>query len=201
VRSLREWALVVCEGGEKSAGLARAVSVQEGGHGEAMTFAVAAVSKLLAPVLPGEKLVAEILWADGSQRVRVVRPRDGSPHEAVIEAVRPHAEASAETLAEVSKAPLADRAGRVCACQLEVTGDRSCSSFLGAPDRDCERTYGGDCKKLLECSRGSPLAPPKCLPGWANAGGLLHCYKTCGDGEACEVGVCTEREGAGRVCM
>jgi hypothetical protein len=81
-----------------------------------------------------------------------------------------------------------------------VTGEASCGAFIGAPDRDCERTFRDDCKKLLECSRGSALAPPKCLPGWVNAGAALHCYKTCGDSEPCEVGACTEREGA-RVCM
>jgi hypothetical protein len=167
-----------------------------------MTFAAGGLSKLVAPVLPGEELLAEIVWADGTQRVRVRRAKVGdvASHDVEIGAIMPHAPGRAEALSDAGAAPLADITARLCECHKEVTGEATCGAFIGGPDRDCDRTYRADCRKLLECSRGSVLAAPKCLPGWANAGALDRCYKTCDEGRACEVGSCEER-GPVRVCM
>lgn len=198
---IREWVQVTCSRRKdaSSAQLSRVVAVSEGGHGEVMTLAADAKLKLMAPVLPGEALHAEMVWADGSQRVRVRRAKDGAP-DSEVGPIEPLAPGRAEAVSDAGAAPLADITARLCECHGEVTGEAACSAFIGGPDRDCDRTYRADCRKLLECSRGSVLAPPKCLPGWANAGALDRCYKTCDDARACEVGSCEER-GSARVCM
>jgi lysophospholipase L1-like esterase len=203
VRTLREWVLLACARGdrnESAEGPARVVAVSHGGHGEVMTFAAGRFSKLLAPVVPGEDLKAEIVWADGTQRVHVRRPKDGSLPEVVIERLAAHPADRIEAVSNAGSAPLADLTARLCACHREVTGDATCEGVIGGPDRDCDRTFKTDCRKLLECSRGSPLAAPKCLPGWSNAGALDRCYKACDEARPCAVGSCEER-GAARVCL
>jgi hypothetical protein len=173
-------------------GAATSASVLEGGHGEALTLALGRVAQVIAPVLPGESLVAELAFRGKVQTFRVRRSKDGLDFSIAVEDEGPGAAAAA--------AKDGERAALLCACHKEVTGASHCGELVGAPDRDCERSYGGDCKKLLECSRGAPLAAPKCLRGWVNAGALGHCYKTCGDAEPCEVGRCAAWQGAS-VCM
>jgi hypothetical protein len=173
-------------------GAAIGASVLEGGHGEALTLAIGRVAQVIAPVLPGESLVAELAFRDKAQTLRVRRSKDGLDFNIAIEDEEPSAPAA--------PAKDGERAALLCACHKEVTGAAHCGELVGAPDRDCERTYGGDCEELLLCSRGAPLAAPKCLRGWVNAGALGHCYKTCGDAEPCEVGRCAAWQGAS-VCM
>jgi lysophospholipase L1-like esterase len=202
-RSIREWVLLVCSRGardKENQGLARAIAVSEGGHGEVMSFAKGQTLKLLAPVLPGEELAAEIIWADGTQPVRVRRPKEGAPPEIAIDRIAPLPAGRVEALSDPSAAPLADLTARLCACHQEITGEAACETFVGGPDRDCDRTHRTDCRRLLECSQGSPLAAPECLPGWLNAGSLDRCYKACDEGRPCDVGAC-EEQGPVRVCM
>jgi hypothetical protein len=86
---------------------------------------------------------------------------------------------------EGAKSPL-DGAGsdaalgdKLCACHKKVMKEATCDSLLGAPDADCDRTYGNDCSMLLACSRREPGAFPRCLPGYRNAF-LGSCFKECG---------------------
>jgi hypothetical protein len=58
--------------------------------------------------------------------------------------------------------------------------------MMGAPDADCERTYKGDCEKLVECSRFEPGAAPTCQAGWVNGMPSGHCFKKCGSDADCK---------------
>lgn len=63
------------------------------------------------------------------------------------------------------------------------------------------RTYAEDCQKLLECMEGRPTRPPRCQPGFVNAGAALRCYAACDDGGACPPDqACVEKQGA-KLCL
>ena len=71
---------------------------------------------------------------------------------------------------------------------------------IGA-EPDCERTYGDDCERLVECAKGDPASPPDCSRGWVNAGVLGRCHALCGAGRPpCAQGAaCVDWPGA-QIC-
>ena len=71
--------------------------------------------------------------------------------------------------------------------------------MVGA-EPDCERTYGDDCERLVECAKGDPASPPDCPRGSVNAGVLGRCHALCGPGRpACAHGACVDWSGA-QIC-
>ena len=189
-QSVREWVRVVCRKASGSKVAPSSLAIAQGGHGEADVLRFGDLASFVAPVLPGDVLLADFGWKKGTQRLRVARGNDGK---IVIKFGK---------LDRSTTPPPLTTAGAdlLCACSQAVTHDGSCSSVVGAPDADCTRTYVGDCPRLLACAAGDRGVAPKCLEGWANAGAANHCYRVCDASTACAVGQCTDWQGK-KVCM
>jgi len=171
-KMVREYLRVSCRGKNDSGGTPTNAKVTKGGRGEALTFAAVGVTSLIVPFVEGTDFAADFSWTDKSHPL-VVKWARGAPRPVVV------------GVFEGAKSPL-DRAlgssgDKLCQCHKQVTRSATCDDLLGAPNADCERTYGNDCAMLLACSRGEPGAIPSCLPGYINAvtGG---CFKQCGAG-------------------
>ncbi len=148
--------------------------------------------------MDGPPAILAIAWETGNGEITIQRSGDAielgwarKDRLAVWDFDQPAASAQAKK-AEVTVTP---GATDMCACHEAVTKSAACEAFPGAPDADCVRTYGSDCKKLLRCEAGDPFMAPKCLPGWRHAGALEHCFQTCGAASPCKVGACTQTQG------
>lgn len=73
---------------------------------------------------------------------------------------------------------------------------------LAPADPDCSRTYADSCELLLACTRGAPVARPRCQPGFVNVAPSGRCFASCDAGPgACSQGrSCVVRQGAS-VCL
>jgi hypothetical protein len=190
---VREYLRVSCRGKNDTGGTPTAVRILKGGR-EATVFATPGVTSLVVPYVEGIDLVAGFSWTDKSHALTVHWPK-GSARPVVV------------GVFEGAKSPLdgtADgNAQKLCDCYKKVSGQRTCEDLPGGADADCDRTWGHNCQKLVECAIGIPLAAPACLPGFVNAGASGHCFKQCGGGHGgCPAGRdCVDGFAPQRVCM
>jgi hypothetical protein len=184
-----EWLRIYCYVGRKSSVRTLGIKVIDGGRGEAMTFTMPRAMLFMAPFVAGkDKLAVDFAWSDRVQRLEyddakglVFRP--GRP----LAAGDPTGPTPLETklLACLKQAKQMEEAGY----KLKV----------GA-EPDCERTYGDDCERLIECAKGDPASPPDCDRGSVNAGVIGRCHALCGPGRpACARGACVDWPGA-QIC-
>ncbi len=200
-KMLREWLRVSCRGKNDTGGTPTWVEVVRGNRpGNVYTFASGDVTSLVVAFVEGVRVEALFSWSDKSHKL-VVRWDKGAP--------KPTAFGEFEG----ASSPLADKgdtntspAKHVCVCTKKLHPedtsdcDKDLSDFAGDPD--CERSYGSDCQKLLECSRGEPGTFPKCLAGFRNDGAIGRCYKECEGADDCPSGVtCSDGWGDHKVCM
>jgi hypothetical protein len=194
---LREWLRVTCRP-RSPRSVPTGVTVRSGGRGEAMALSVDAFDALLgsgevhsftslvAPVLPGDVLVADFTWTDRAQRLEFhgepTGPRRFLPPQ------RPPAEK-----------PLPTPGARgLCTCKGGMSAF-GCLDTYGAGVDECLQSYE-QCDDRLACIRGDAAYPPSCPPGSANAGAAGHCRVLCGPGNPCASGTCTPWQG-GSVCL
>ncbi len=202
VHKRREWFRVSCVNHKGAPPVADAVVV-EGGGGEAYSPMLDPegwsskkgpdLVSIVAPLAPGERLVADVRWATYEKRVTL----DWSNAEDLEPSLHVGPERRLETPVRRS-----EREATYCACRkkVQLSDQEKCDLRQIADDPDCLRTYADDCAGLLSCLAGSASHPPRCAPGYANAGARERCLKLCGEGAPCESGVCTAWQG-GNVCM
>ncbi len=177
-RMVREWLRVSCRGKNDSGGAPTAVSITKGKTTDTLTYVNKGVTSLIVPFEPGMKAFEAIYaWEDKSVVLTVKWPAG---------AKRPSPVGAFDTAKTLPGVPIDEAlAGRLCECFKKLTTHPTCNDLLGAPDVDCDRTYSGDCEKLVECSRYEPGAAPKCLAGWVNGGVAGHCFKKCSSNADC----------------
>ena len=171
---VREYLRISCHGKNETGGTPKGVMVVKGGHGEASTYAADGVTSLIVPYVEGINLEATFAWTDKSYKLVINWPK-GAKMPPMIGAF----EGAASPLDGTTKGD----GQKLCECFKKVTKQTTCEDIIGGADADCERSYGGDCEALLECSRGEPGRPPKCLSGFANFGPALRCQPVCGPGK------------------
>jgi hypothetical protein len=194
---LREWLRVTCRP-KSPRSVPTGVTVRSGGRGEAMALSVDAFdalrrggevhgfTSLVAPVLPGDVLVADFTWTDRTQRLEF------------------HGEPSRPRRFLPSQPPPAEKpqptpgARGLCTCKDGISLG-GCLDIYGAGVDECLRSYEG-CEERSACIRGDVAYPPGCPPGSANAGAAGHCRVLCGPEQPCASGTCTPWEG-GSVCL
>lgn len=189
---IREYLRVSCRGENDSGGTPTAVKIVRGGR-EALTYASAGVASVIVPFVEGTDFAADFSWTDKSHRLTVQWAK-GAPKPIIV------------GVFEGAKSPLDGTAEgdmkKLCECHQKLLKVDSCDDLLGAPDPDCDRTYGNNCEDLLACARGEPARPPRCLPGFLNAGAIMRCMKVCGPGGSCPAGqVCVSDWSSQPVCM
>ncbi len=189
---VREYLRVSCRGKNDTGGTPTTVRVMKGGR-DSFTFASGGVTSLVVPFVQGVDLEAELSWTDKSHKLTVKWPR-GAPMPQLV------------GVFEGAKSPLDASAGavadRLCACHKKVNGAATCEEMFGGADADCDRTYGSDCQRLLECARGEPASFPKCQPGFLNGGAVGRCFQVCGSGKSCPAGkACVSDMAMQPVCM
>lgn len=190
---VREYLRVSCRGKNDSGGTPTGIVIKKGGHGEAFTYTGGGIASLVVPFVEGTNFAADFSWSDKSHTLTVSWPRGNKRPEVV-------------GVFEGAKSPLdvhheAQLEEKLCACHKKVTQQSTCDNMVSGVNLDCERTYGNDCEKLLECSRGEPSTPPKCQAGYINAW-MGFCQKLCGDGKpACAADHSCEDIGTGKICV
>lgn len=190
---VREYLRISCRGKNDTGGTPKGVMVVKGGHGEASTYAAAGVTSLIVPYVEGINLEAIFSWTDKSYKLVINWPK-GAKMPAVIGAF----EGAASPLDGTAKGD----GQKLCECFKKVTKSATCEEIIGGADADCDRSYGSDCEALLECSRGEPGRPPKCLSGFANFGAALRCAPVCGPGKpACAAGLTCITDFGQPVCV
>jgi hypothetical protein len=184
-KMIREWLRVLCRKGTPTA-----VTIERGGHGEAVALATGGVGTLLIPILYGDDVAVDFSWEDRTQRLVVRARADASDLDLRFEAKGP------------PRAPAAPPPGldKVCACYQKVRGLATCGGFAAFLDDACLAAYADDCERLVACVSGDAFRAPSCPRGQANAGVTGHCKKLCGPDLPCTSGACTEWSG-GHVCM
>jgi hypothetical protein len=189
-KKIREWLYVRCAPWNAHAPKITALEVARVGLGEAMAVVTAeGAATLVAPAPPGADLEAVFGW-EGRPRKLVVR----WDRERIVP------DMSFADAAGFAPRPV-DAAGRdeLCACHQRATGRPTCASMVAAPDADCQRTFAGDCARLLACAAGDPARAPRCPAGHVNAGAALHCSKLCAADAECGAGAsCVEDQGVRR---
>lgn len=190
-RQLREWLYVRCARGERaSAPVPMGVRVDQGGHGDAMTWVADGTVTLVAPIVRGDEFKATFFWSDRAQQLVARWPAS--------DVVATMGFEKAEGTAPAAQAGAAQQA--IAACWSKAQPGKSPGLFVGSADEACVRSYGDDCAKLLECASGWPARPPRCGPGEVNAGAALHCRATCDDGKCPDGQACVAAQGA-KVCV
>ena len=90
---------------------------------------------------------------------------------------------------------------RLCECWTKLhDAEGACEDVRGKSKAECDRSFGGDCEKLVKCVHGE--LSPTCLDGERLL--LPHgvCAKTCKSNAACPNDqVCTDKMGAPSVCL
>ncbi len=193
-KMVREYLRVSCHGKNDSGGTPTALKVKKGGHGDVYTFASGNVTSLVVPFVEGIDLAADFSWTDKAHTLTLKWPR-GSSKPVIIGVFE-----GAHSPLDATPTALADR---LCACHKKVMKRANCEDLFGMPNSDCDRTYGGDCTLLLECSRGEPSAIPTCLPGYVHVA-MNFCAKECGAGKPpCPSGhTCSDMgDGATKICV
>ena len=177
-RMVREWLRVSCRVKDDKGGIPTAVSIVKGKTGDTLTYLNKAVTSLIVPFEPGMKdFQAVYSWEDKSVALTVTWPAGKK---------RPDPIGAFDTK-NVMRGVKSDEAlmGRLCTCFKKVREQATCDAMLGATDVDCDRTYQGDCEKLVECANFEPGAFPTCLAGFTNGGVGGRCYKKCDDNGDC----------------
>jgi len=162
----------------------------KGGQGDVVLGVRGEVLTLIAPVPPGEELIADLFWSDRTQRVVIRWPAGDIVFDAFFEPKRPPG----------APPPSTASGDAACACHREVNGASSCEKFLGDESAACAATYKGRCKEILACSLGDPLAVPACPKGEVSAGALGRCRPLCSSEAPCSTGSCLSFGGGG-VCV
>jgi len=126
---------------------------------------------LVAPIVPGERLEALFSWSNGTtKRLRVEWDAKGAaPDLSMVPEQHSVARPAGDTVA----------ATKICAC-YQSEGRGSCGAIIANADVACVNTYDSDCRQLLACAEGNPLAPPACPVGSANAGAAMRCQARAG---------------------
>ena len=171
---VREYLRVSCNGKNDSGGTPTDIVINKGGHGETYTYVNGGITSLVVPFVEGTNFEAYFGWTDKGHDLVVSWPR-GSKQPEVVGVFK----GAKSPLTAHDKSPLADK---LCSCHKKVTSSSTCDDLVGSPDADCDRTYGNDCEKLLQCSRSEPGVAPTCLPGWINAY-QGRCFQQCTDGK------------------
>jgi hypothetical protein len=190
-KMIREWLRVSCRGKNDSGGTPTGVGIVRGGRGETLVFAGGGVTNLITPVLDGTDFEARFSWSDKSHSLVVKWPH-GAPRPFVI----------GEFLGAASPLDGTAPSAAICECHKKLTHAKDCSEAPVAQP-DCERTYAGQCEKLLECARGEPGVWATCPPGKRNAGVTGWCAPICGPGKPpCAVGTeCSNVWGDPPACL
>lgn len=189
---VREYLRVSCRGKIDPEGTPRGIKILKGGRGEAVTFQGGDVMSLIVPFVEGTDFEAQFSWSAKAHKLAVRWPR-GSKQPVIVGVF----EGAGSPLDGTARGD----AQKLCDCHKKVTSQTTCYELIGAPDADCDRTYPDDCQALLECARGEPNRPPKCLPGFINALGLSRCYKLCSANNPCPADLlCNTDFGVG-LCM
>ncbi|MCC6555688.1 MAG: hypothetical protein IT372_22225 [Polyangiaceae bacterium] len=193
---VREYLRVACAGKNDTGGTPTTVRVDRGGRGEAMTVAADSVTILIVPFIMGIDFAATFSWTDKSHTLVVKWPHN-APKPQTVGVF----EGASSPLAEPSGAAVTAGADKLCACHKQLFKVSTCDQLMGAPNVDCERTYDGDCEKLLACSRGEKTAIPKCMPGFVNAY-FGRCFRECGAGKPdCPTHMLCEESGEFSICV
>jgi hypothetical protein len=189
-KMIREWLRVSCRGKNDTGGTPTGVTVVRGGRGETVTFAGGGVTNLITPVLEGTDFEARFSWTDKSHPLVVRWPR-GTPKPVVV----------GEFTGAASPLDGTAPSAVLCDCHKKVTGARDCAEAPFAQP-DCERTYVGNCEKLLACARGEPGAAPHCQGERRNAAVTGWCAPLCGPAKTCAPGTeCSHDWGEPPVCL
>jgi hypothetical protein len=190
---VREYLRISCKGKVDPEGTPTGIKILKGAHGEALAYAHSGVTSLILPYVEGTDFEAAFSWTAKSHKLVVKWPK-GSKQPPLVGTF----EGAASPLDGVGKGDDA----KLCACQKKVYKTATCEDLIGAAEADCDRTYGNDCTRLLECSRGELSSPPRCLPGFVNSSAMLRCYKVCGkDKPACPSGSSCLSDWGTPVCM
>lgn len=167
---VREYLRISCKGKVDPEGEPSSIKILKGG-GEALAFATTGVTSLILPYVEGTDFEGVFSWTKKSHKLGVKWPK-GSKQPEIVGAF----EGAASPLDGTAKG----NDENLCACHKKVTGSASCDELYGAADADCDRSYAGDCGKLLACARGEWEAWPRCLPGFGNIPPIGRCGKLCG---------------------
>lgn len=182
-----EWLRIYCYVGRKSQAVPRGIKVIEGGRAETMTFTMPRGMLFLAP-RGKDKLIADFAWSDRVQRLELDSTRG-----LVFRPGRP------PTADDPSGPTPLETKLFACLKKTKQMDDPGWKLMIGA-EPDCERTYGDDCERLVECAKGDPASPPDCDRGSVNAGVLGRCHALCGPGRPpCAHGACADWPGA-QIC-
>ena len=173
---IREYLRVSCKTKVEPEGTPTGIKLIRGGR-EAMVFAHKGVASLILPYVEGTDFEAAFSWTAKSHKLSVKWPK-GSKQPVIV--------GSFEGAASPLDGTARGDAEKLCACHMKVTHEPTCENLYGAPDADCDRTYGADCNKLLACARGA--IPPTCLPGFFTMGSKGPCFKKCSTGNDCAKG-------------
>jgi hypothetical protein len=190
---VREYLRVSCRGKVDPEGVPTAIKILKGGRGEALTYAGKDVTSLVMPYVEGTDFEGVFSWSKKSHKLVVKWPK-GNKQPVIVGTF----EGAASPLDGTAKGD----AKKLCECHMKLTKASTCDDMIGFPDADCDRTYGGNCQHLLECSRGEPGRFPACLPGFQNAGALGRCYKQCGPGkDKCPAGHTCSADYGAQLCL
>ena len=90
---------------------------------------------------------------------------------------------------------------RLCECWMKQhDADATCEAVAGKSKAECDRTFGKDCEKLVECVHGEIHAT--CLDGERLLLPQGVCAKVCKSNAACPNDqMCTDKLGAPSVCV
>jgi hypothetical protein len=181
-----EWLRVYCYVSRKSGILPRGIKLIAGGRGDTMTFTMPRGMLFVAAYVPGDTLTADFAWSDRVQRLELSKKGWGFGSGRPPTADDPQGPTPLDT--------------KLLACLKETKqmDDPGWKLMVGA-EPDCERTYGDDCERLVECARGDPASPPDCPRGSVNAGVLNRCHALCGPGRPCAHGACVDWPGT-KIC-
>ena len=190
-KMIREWLRVTCRGKNDMGGTPTTVEVSRGGRCDTITFAAGGVTSVITPVVEGTDFEAKFSWTDRSHPL-VVKWARGEPKPEII----------GEFLGAASPLDGTAPSAVICDCHRKVTHESNCADAPVAQP-DCERTYAGNCAKLLECARGEASAWPTCMGSTRNVGATGWCASLCGPGmAACSAGSeCTRDWGEPHVCL
>lgn len=196
-KMVREYLRVSCRGKNDTGGTPTGLRVVRGGR-EALVFAAGDIASLVIPFVEGIDAEIVFSWTDKSHPLTLKWPR-GAPKPIVI-GVFEGARSPLDGTAIAGEAQMADR---LCTCFKAARAVTSCEEFFYPPNPDCDRTYAGDCQKLIECSTFEPSALPACLPGFVNAVTGHACMKTCGRAtDRCPKGqTCLDMGASDLVCV
>lgn len=171
---VREYLRVSCHGKNDTGGTPTGIVIKKGGRGEAFTYTGGGIASLVVPFVEGIDFAADFSWSDKSHTLTAKWPR-GSKRPEIVGVF----EGAQSPLDLHSEAQLAEK---LCACHKKVTKETTCDNMISSTNIDCDLTYGNDCERLLECSRGEPGVSPRCRPGYVNAV-MGFCQPVCGEGK------------------